>query len=54
VVPADDKENARLITSQIILDLFEGLNLRMPVADNARQKELESIRDALLEPTRPS
>jgi len=54
VVPADDKENARLIISQIILDLFEGLNLRMPVADNARQKELESIRDALLEPTRPS
>jgi len=54
VVPADDKENARLIISQIILDLFEGLDLRMPVADNARQKELESIRDALLEPTRPS
>jgi PPK2 family polyphosphate:nucleotide phosphotransferase len=54
VVPADDKENARLIISQIILDLFEGLDLRMPVADKARQKELESIRDALLEPTRPS
>ena len=25
VVPADDKENARLIVSQIVLDTFEGL-----------------------------
>src|SRR5271170_4649166 len=27
VVPADDKENARLIVSQIVLDAFEGLKL---------------------------
>jgi len=48
VVPADDKENARLIISQIILDLFKRLDLRLPTADMARQKELQSMRDQLL------
>ena len=54
VVPADDKENARLIISQIILDLFKCLDLRMPIQNKARKKELQSMRDALLEPKRPS
>ena len=27
IVPADDKENARLIVSQIVLDTFEGLEM---------------------------
>ena len=54
VVPADDKENARLIISQIILDLFKCLDLRVPIPDKARKKELQSMRDALLEPKRPS
>ena len=30
VVPADDKENARLIVSQIVLDTFEGLEMAYP------------------------
>src|SRR6202142_444028 len=30
VVPADDKENARLIVSQIVLDAFDDLNLAYP------------------------
>ena len=30
VVPADDKENARLIVSQIVLDTFEGLKMTYP------------------------
>ena len=30
VVPADDKENARLIVSQIVLDTFEGLKMSFP------------------------
>ena len=30
VVPADDKENARLIVSQIVLDTFEGLKMAFP------------------------
>ena len=54
VVPADDKENARLIISQIILDLFKCLDLRVPIPDKARKKELQSMRDALLKPKRPS
>src|SRR5664279_4488555 len=33
VVPADDKENARLIVSQIILDTFEGLKMTYPKTD---------------------
>ena len=34
VVPADDKENARLIVSQIVLDTFEGL--KMSLSENER------------------
>jgi hypothetical protein len=30
VVPADDKENARLIVSQIVLDTLEGLKMVFP------------------------
>ena len=47
VVPADDKENARLIVSQIILDTFEGLKMTYPKADAKRQKELQLIREGL-------
>ena len=44
VVPADDKENARLIVSQIILDTLNELGMSYPEADKARRKELQSIR----------
>ncbi|UAJ12786.1 ADP-polyphosphate phosphotransferase [Polymorphobacter megasporae] len=47
VVPADDKENARLIVSQIILDTFDGLKMAFPKTTPARQKELASIRKTL-------
>ncbi len=30
VVPADDKENARLIISEIILDVFNALKMAYP------------------------
>jgi len=30
VVPADDKENARLIVSRIVLDTFEDLKMAYP------------------------
>ena len=33
VVPADDKENARLIISQIVLDTFDGLKMNYPKTD---------------------
>ena len=42
-VPADDKENARLIVSQIILDTFEGLKMAYPKSDAKRRRELQTI-----------
>jgi PPK2 family polyphosphate:nucleotide phosphotransferase len=47
VVPADDKDNARLIVSQILLDLMEGLQLHYPVVDAARKRALKAIRKQL-------
>jgi PPK2 family polyphosphate:nucleotide phosphotransferase len=47
VVPADDKENARLIVSQIILDTFEGLRMAYPKTTAKRRRELQSIRKQL-------
>ena len=47
VVPADDKENARVIVSQIILDALNELRMSYPEADKARRKELQSIRKLL-------
>jgi len=47
IVPADDKENARLIVSQIILDTFEGLKMAYPETSEARRRELLAIRKQL-------
>ncbi len=47
VVPADDKENARLIVSQIVLDALQGLNLSYPKTTAKRRVELKSIRKEL-------
>jgi len=47
VVPADDKENARLIVSQIILDTFERLKMTYPKTSAKRRKELQLIRRRL-------
>lgn len=48
VVPADDKKNARLIVSQIILDVFNGLKMSYPKTTDQRQKELQMIREQLV------
>lgn len=48
VVPADDKENARLIVSKIILDTFKSLKMSYPKMDAKRQQDLLSIRQQLL------
>jgi PPK2 family polyphosphate:nucleotide phosphotransferase len=48
VVPADDKENARLIISQIILDTFESLELAYPKPSAEHLRELQSIRKQLV------
>jgi PPK2 family polyphosphate:nucleotide phosphotransferase len=47
VVPADDKENARLIISQIVLDTLEKLKMSYPEPGKERRKELQSIRKQL-------
>ena len=47
VVPADDKENARLIVSQIVLDTFEELKMSYPKTSAKRRRELLSIRKRL-------
>jgi PPK2 family polyphosphate:nucleotide phosphotransferase len=47
IVPADDKRNARLIISQIVLDTLESLHLKYPKTDKNRIKELRSLRRQL-------
>jgi len=47
VVPADDKESARLIVSQIILDTFEYLELSYPIVSASRLEDLRAIRKRL-------
>jgi PPK2 family polyphosphate:nucleotide phosphotransferase len=47
VVPADDKDNARLHVSQIILDTLESLGLAYPEATEVRREELRRLREAL-------
>jgi PPK2 family polyphosphate:nucleotide phosphotransferase len=47
VVPADDKENARLIVSRIVLDTLEELEMAYPKTSTERRQELLSIRRQL-------
>jgi PPK2 family polyphosphate:nucleotide phosphotransferase len=53
IVPADDKENARLIVSQIVLDAFDELKMAYPKTTPKREEELKTIRK-LLEAEAPS
>ena len=47
VVPADDKENARLIVSQIVLEALGGLKMAYPRSTAKRRLELQSIKKLL-------
>ena len=47
VVPADNKENAWLIVSQILLNVLNELELSYPTASAKRLEELKSIRKSL-------
>src|SRR5437879_4180586 len=47
VVPADDKPNARLIVSRILVDALEVLDMSYPEPDAARRRELQAIRRRL-------
>ena len=47
VVPADDKDNARLIVSRIVLDALKDLKMAYPKPTKKRRSELQSIRKQL-------
>lgn len=47
IVPADDKENARLIISKIVLETLEGFKMHYPETSAERRNELLSIRRRL-------
>ena len=47
VVPADDKPDARLIISQVILDALKELRMKYPKPDAKRRKELRAMRRLL-------
>ena len=47
VVPADDKDNARLIVSRIVLDALGALKMAYPKTTAKRRRELASIRKQL-------
>ncbi len=49
VVPADDKENARLIVSQIVLDTLDGLKMAYPKITPKHRRELLAIRKRLMQ-----
>jgi PPK2 family polyphosphate:nucleotide phosphotransferase len=48
VVPADDKHNARLIISEILLDVFKNLKMAYPKPTSKRRRELQVIRKTLV------
>ncbi len=47
IVPADDKFDARLIVSQIVLDALQNLKMHYPKVSAARLRELKAIRKQL-------
>jgi PPK2 family polyphosphate:nucleotide phosphotransferase len=49
-VPADDKKNARLFISQIILDTLEKMDLKLPQLTEERRQELKAMHDRLAKP----
>jgi hypothetical protein len=48
IVPADDKENASLIVSRIVLDALQALKMTYPKSSRERRRELLSIRKRLV------
>jgi PPK2 family polyphosphate:nucleotide phosphotransferase len=47
VVPADDKNNARLIVSEVVLGAFRELRLRYPTPTKEQRKQLAAMRKQL-------
>jgi polyphosphate kinase 2 (PPK2 family) len=48
VIPADDKQNARLIISRIVVETLEGLEMTFPRADKEHRDELLTLRKQLV------
>jgi PPK2 family polyphosphate:nucleotide phosphotransferase len=47
IVPADDKRNARLIVSRILVDTLEGMHVGFPESTPERRRQLLAIRKQL-------
>ena len=47
VVPADHKWFTRLVVAEVVVEALESLKLSYPEVDNAKRKELSSVRKAL-------
>jgi len=47
VIPADDKEDARLIISRVLVEVLERLKMNYPEPTPRRRKELKAIRRLL-------
>ena len=47
IVPADDKPNARLVISQVVLDHLEALGLAYPSVDSKQRRELKKVKELL-------
>jgi PPK2 family polyphosphate:nucleotide phosphotransferase len=48
VIPADDKLNARLIVSRVVIEAMKALRMRYPRITRARRTELQAIRRQLV------
>ena len=48
IVPSDDKENARLIVSQVVMDTLKGLKMSYPQVSPQRRRELLQMRRILV------
>jgi PPK2 family polyphosphate:nucleotide phosphotransferase len=48
VVPADHKWFTRFVVAEVVVEALESLNLRYPVVDEAKRKELAGVRKILL------
>ena len=46
-MPADDKDNARLIVSQIVLDALQALKLSYPEVNSSQRQKLQAFRKQL-------
>lgn len=48
VIPADNKWFTRLVVGSAVIDALGSLNLEYPVVDDAKRKELQQVKKALL------